>query len=214
MTPEELAMADSSGGDLPRRTAVATGGWTRGAPSQDEAPVDEALVYAKLAEREAARRARDFDLADDIMDELTNSGVAYLDDNDKTWFAFAPVLGDITAGGGDADSSFAFGPDNNLGEQFVGLFWVSQGSFTLTYTALSQAGALATGSVPSAVPTCLRARAPATDAAALVRAAPPPPAKVAMTSRLRAGRDRAGAERRVGRVEILDRPSHPGSPPL
>ncbi len=31
-------------------------------------------MYAKLAEREDARRAKDFDLADDIMDELTHLG--------------------------------------------------------------------------------------------------------------------------------------------
>jgi hypothetical protein len=100
--------------------AVSTGGWKRGAPQQDEAPVDEAFVYAKLAERENARRAKDFDLADDIMDELTNSGVAFLDDREKTWFAFAPpaagsASADMSGGGGGG--ALSFGPDNNLGKR-------------------------------------------------------------------------------------------------
>ena len=51
-----------------------TYGWTRRAPFQEDAPLDENKVYAKLAEREDARRAKDFDLADDIMDELTRLG--------------------------------------------------------------------------------------------------------------------------------------------
>lgn len=51
-----------------------TNGWKRGAPFQEDAPLDENKVYAKLAEREDARRAKDFDLADDIMDELTHLG--------------------------------------------------------------------------------------------------------------------------------------------
>lgn len=115
MTPEELAMTDVSlGKDLPQRTAVATEGWNRGAPYQDEAAVDEALVYAKLAERENARRAKDFDLADDIMDELTNHGVAYLDDRDKTWYAFAPP---VAGSAGDVSGGPFENGGNNLGKR-------------------------------------------------------------------------------------------------
>jgi cysteinyl-tRNA synthetase len=80
MSAEEMALdtaysgaAVSSGGG---GGVVMTHGWTRGPPFQDEVSVDESKVFGKLAERDNARAAKDFDLADDIMHELTQIGVS------------------------------------------------------------------------------------------------------------------------------------------
>jgi len=83
MSAEEMALetaysgaAVSSGGGGGGGGVVMTHGWTRGPPFQDEVPVDESKVFGKLAERDNARAAKDFDLADDIMHELTQIGVS------------------------------------------------------------------------------------------------------------------------------------------
>ena len=68
-----------------------TNGWARGAPYQDVAPVNERQIYGVLLERDNARRAKDFELADSLMDELNSLGVAFLDDREKNWFASAPA---------------------------------------------------------------------------------------------------------------------------
>lgn len=122
MSGEEMALAGGSsdfsgsagggGGGV-----VMTHGWTRGPPLQDQVPVDEAKVFAKLVERDNARGAKDFDLADDIMDELTRLGVAFTDDREKTWFApdSSPRSPAPTWQEGEPDAQW--GPDNNLGKR-------------------------------------------------------------------------------------------------
>jgi len=95
---------------------VLTFGWKRGTPHQEVAPVDERRIYDKLGERQDARRAKDFDLADDIMDELTQLGVGFLDDREMTWFAAAPPL-DAPQNQQQGPAGLAWGPDNNLGKR-------------------------------------------------------------------------------------------------
>ena len=51
--------------------------------------------------------------ADDVMDELTHMGVAFVDDREKNWFSFAPAV----AGEGGSQESLPWGPDNNLGKR-------------------------------------------------------------------------------------------------
>ncbi len=101
---------------------VLTYGWQRGAPHQEVAPVDERRIYEKLGERQDARRAKDFHLADDIMDELTQLGVGFLDDRAMTWFAAAPPLGaPQNQQHGRAELAWGGpGPDNNVGDNKLG----------------------------------------------------------------------------------------------
>ena len=114
---EEISLSGASGGRWTASAApgqVLTFGWKRGAPLQELVPVDERQIYSKLGERQDARRAKDFDLADDIMHELTQLGVGFLDDGEMTWFAVAPPEAEPREKGHDA---LPWGPDNNLGKR-------------------------------------------------------------------------------------------------
>ncbi|EKX42499.1 hypothetical protein GUITHDRAFT_141172 [Guillardia theta CCMP2712] len=81
--PEFLANAKAEGGR--GRAKMETFGWVRGEPKN--IPLDEMLIYQLLSRREIARRNREFDLADDLMDQLRRSGVSFCDDNSKVWYA-------------------------------------------------------------------------------------------------------------------------------
>ena len=114
---EEISLSGASGGRWTASAApgqVLTFGWKRGAPFQELVPVDERQIYSKLGERQDARRAKDFDLADDIMHELTQLGVGFLDDGEMTWFAVAPPEAAPREQGPAAGT---WGPDNNLGKR-------------------------------------------------------------------------------------------------
>eukprot|EP00288_Rhodomonas_lens_P014190 CAMPEP_0177707100 /NCGR_PEP_ID=MMETSP0484_2-20121128/9571_1 /TAXON_ID=354590 /ORGANISM="Rhodomonas lens, Strain RHODO" /LENGTH=269 /DNA_ID=CAMNT_0019218591 /DNA_START=96 /DNA_END=902 /DNA_ORIENTATION=- len=75
-------------------------GWTRGEPL--DVPADESKILELLSARDAARRARDFSLADSLMDTLREQGVAYADDANKV-FTMRPPPGKQNRRSGDWD---------------------------------------------------------------------------------------------------------------
>jgi hypothetical protein len=62
--------------------------WTMG--GDDKVSMDDSQVLRLLDARDAARRARDFALADDLMLQLRELGVAYADDRARQWFPHVP----------------------------------------------------------------------------------------------------------------------------
>jgi hypothetical protein len=62
--------------------------WVREKPFNID--VDEDKIGKLLLERDAARKVKDYDTADDLMDTLNSMGVAFADDRNKVWFSGDP----------------------------------------------------------------------------------------------------------------------------
>ena len=64
----------------------------------------QAMIGKKLGDRILARKARNFDLADDIRDELLNEYVVEVDDRAKEWMVVSPRGGQWSLNDDDSDN--------------------------------------------------------------------------------------------------------------